>query len=80
MSATLEQIEAQALALPPMERSQLVEKLWQSLRDAAYPVLSGEWLAEVERRRQALLEGKAQCVPGEEVSRRAWDAVKSTRS
>jgi putative addiction module component (TIGR02574 family) len=80
MSATLEQIEAQALALPPKERSQLVDKLWQSLGDTTYPVLSEEWLAEIERRRHELLEGKAKRVPGEEVSRRAWDAVKSTRS
>ncbi len=80
MSATLEQIEREALALPPKERSQLVDKLWESLGDTTYPVLSKEWLAEIERRRQELLQGQVKTIPGDEVSREAWEAAKSTRS
>jgi putative addiction module component (TIGR02574 family) len=80
MSATLEQIEREALALPAKERSQLVDKLWESLGDTTYPVLSKEWLAEIERRRQELLQGKVKPIPGEEVSRKAWEMAKSTRS
>jgi putative addiction module component (TIGR02574 family) len=80
MSATLEQIEREALALPAKERAELVDKLWESLGDTTYPVLSKGWLAEVERRRQELLQGKVKPIPGEEVSRKAWEAAKSTRS
>ena len=80
MSATLEQIEREALALPAKDRSQLVDKLWESLGDTTYPVLGEEWLAEIERRRQELLQGKMKPIPGEEVSRKAWEAAKSTRS
>ena len=80
MSATLEQIEREALALPVEERAQLVDKLWESLGDTTYPALSAEWLAEIERRRQDLLQGKVKPVAGEDVSRQAWEMAKSTRS
>ena len=80
MSATLEQIEQEALALPAKERAQLVDKLWESLGDTTYPVLGKAWLAEIERRRQELLQGKVKPIPGEEVSRKAWETAKSTRS
>jgi putative addiction module component (TIGR02574 family) len=80
MNVTLEQIERTALALPAKERAQLVDKLWESLGDTTYPVVSEEWLAEIERRRQELVEGKARRVSGEEVSRQAWAAAKSTRA
>ena len=80
MSATLEEIEREALALPVEKRAQLVDKLWESLGETTYPVLSEEWLAEIERRRQELLQGKAESVAGEVVSRRAWELARSTRS
>jgi putative addiction module component (TIGR02574 family) len=80
MNITLEQIEREALALPAKERSQLVDKLWESLGDTTYPVLSEEWLAEIERRRQELLQGTVEPIAGEEVSRKAWEMARSTRS
>ena len=80
MTATLEQIEREALALPAEERAQLVDKLWESLGDTTYPVLNEEWLAEIERRRQELLQGKVKLVAGADVSRQAWELAKSTRS
>jgi len=76
----LEQIEREALALPAKERAELVDKLWESLGDTTYPVLSKEWLAEIERRRQELLQGKVKPIPGQEVSRKAWETAKSTSS
>jgi putative addiction module component (TIGR02574 family) len=80
MSATLEQLEREALALPAKDRAELVDRLWESLGDTTYPVLSKEWLAEIECRRQELLQGKVKPIPGEEVSRKAWETAKSTRS
>jgi putative addiction module component (TIGR02574 family) len=79
MSATLEEIEREALALPPEKRAQLVDRLWESLGNTTHPILSKEWLVEIERRRQELTEGKVKAVSGEEVSRKAWEAVKSAR-
>ena len=72
MSLTLQQIEKQVLALPAEERAQLVDKLWESLGDTSYPILSEEWKVEIERRRRELLEGRVKAVPGEDVSRKAW--------
>jgi len=80
MSATLEQIEREALALPAKERSQLVDRLWESLGDTTYPVLSPEWLVEIAHRRQELLQGEVKPIPGDEVSRKAWELAQSTRS
>jgi putative addiction module component (TIGR02574 family) len=80
MSATLEQIEREALALPAPQRAQLVDKLWESLGDTTCPVWDEAWVAEVERRRQALLDGKAKVVAGDQVSRKARELAKSGRS
>jgi putative addiction module component (TIGR02574 family) len=66
------QIEKTALDLPPAERAQLVDKLWDSLGDTSYPILSPEWQAEIERRRRDILEGLVTPVAGEDVSRKAW--------
>jgi len=72
MSATIEQIEKQVLALPAEERAQLVDKLWESLGDTSYPILSEEWKLEIERRRRELLDGRVKAVPGVDVARKAW--------
>ena len=80
MSVTLERIEQEALALPVRERAQLMDKLWESLGETTYEVLNEAWVSEIQRRRQALAAGTARRVPGEEVSRKAWELAKSTGS
>lgn len=80
MSATLQQIERDALPLPVDQRAQLVDTLWDSLADTTYPGLSPKWHEEIERRRQQLAEGRAIAVPGEEVSRRASQIAESSDS
>ena len=79
MSVTLEDIEREALALPVEKRARLVDRLWESLGHTTYPVVSPDWLAEVERRRQELLQGKVKPVAGEEVSRQARGMVEPAR-
>jgi putative addiction module component (TIGR02574 family) len=79
MSATLEQIEAQALALPPEKRARLVDKLWQSLGDTTVPYLDEAWKAEIERRCRELDEGKAKPIPGDEVMREARRKLEQLR-
>ncbi len=79
MSAALEQIEQQALALPPQERAQLVDKLWESLGDTTYPYLSKEWRSEIDRRCGEVDEGKVKMIPGELVMREARRKLKQLR-
>ena len=79
MGSTIAQIEKQVLALPAEERAQLVDKLWASLGDTSYPILSEEWKIEIDRRRGELLEGRVRAVPGEDVSRKAWQLAKGKK-
>ena len=67
-----------AVALPAEKRAALVDKLWESLGNTSYPILSEQWQSEIERRRRELLEGKVKAVPGEEVSRQAWQLAKES--
>lgn len=80
MSATIQQIEQEAMALPAEQRAELVDKLWDSLGDTTYPPLSEDWQQEIERRRRMLAEGTARAVAGEEVSRKAWELVRPSNS
>jgi putative addiction module component (TIGR02574 family) len=73
MSATLEQLEQQIMALPPKERAQLVDKLWDSLGGTTIPYLSDE----LERRRRDLETGKVKAVPGDQVMREARKRLKA---
>ncbi len=79
MSATLEQIETEALALPPAKRARLVDKLWESLGDTTYPFLSKEWKAEIERRCRELDEGTVKPIPGDRVMREARRKLRQLR-
>jgi putative addiction module component (TIGR02574 family) len=80
MSATVEQLERDALALPPQERARLTEKLWASLQDTTCLEVSQEWLDEIERRCKEIDEGRAQMIPGEEVLREARVLLDRSRS
>ena len=77
MGATLEQLEQQIMALPPKERAQLVDKLWNSLGGTTIPYLSDEWRDELERRRRDLETGKVKAVPGDQVMREARKRLKA---
>ncbi len=80
MSAALEQIERETLALPVKRRTELVDELRESFGEATYPILGAERLAKTERRRHELLHRKVRPIPGEDVPRNALEAAKSTRS
>ena len=68
MSTTLETLEAEALKLPPSERSHLVERLLVSLDADAE--LEEEWSREADKREAELDSGAVQAVPGEQVMAR----------
>ena len=64
MSATVEEIEAEALNLPTGQRARLVEKLIASLD--ADPDIENAWAAEVERRHAEIESGLVSLLPGAE--------------
>ena len=79
MNATLEKIEREALALPVRQRAQLVDKLWESLGDTTYPLLSPEWEAEIERRCRDIDAGKVKPISGERVMKKATAILEKVR-
>jgi putative addiction module component (TIGR02574 family) len=68
MSTTLEALEAEALKLPPSDRSHLVERLLVSLDADAE--LEEEWAREADRRVAELDSGAVEAVPGEQAMAR----------
>ena len=67
MSATLEQIEHEALNLPQQERAFLADRLLSSLEDDVLSEVDIAWVEEAERRYQEYKEGKRKPVPAAEV-------------
>lgn len=61
---SIEQLMQEALSLPQDLRLQLVEKLLDSLEvDEA---VQSQWLTEAQKRRDDILNGSVQSIPGEE--------------
>lgn len=64
MSATIEELEAEALGLPTAQRARLVEKLIASLD--IEPDVESAWADEVERRHAEIERGAVSMLPGAE--------------
>ncbi len=62
-----ETLLADASRLPIAERVQLIEALWDTVPDGNLPPLSGEWLAEIQRRSTEFDSGSVQTVPWEQI-------------
>jgi putative addiction module component (TIGR02574 family) len=79
-STDLEQLTAQVLALPEASRAQLITALIDSLPHPPDDH-SEVWRAEeAERRCQEIADGSVECIPGEEVFRRAREHLRSIHS
>jgi putative addiction module component (TIGR02574 family) len=63
MSPRLQQIEAEALRLPPEERESLAGVLVQSLEDASVNEIDAAWIEEAEQRFQKWQAGKTDGIP-----------------
>lgn len=59
----------EALKLPPAERVQVIDSLWQSLDPAEQAAIDQAWLEESRDRLKAHREGKLAAVDGEEALR-----------
>jgi putative addiction module component (TIGR02574 family) len=64
MSASIEELEAEALGLPASQRARLVEKLIASLDPE--PEIENAWAEEVERRHAEIESGAVTMLPGAE--------------
>ena len=67
MTATLKNLAATAVLLPPKDREYLAERLLASLDETA---TEQQWMAEAKRRRDEVRSGRVQAVPAEEVYHR----------
>ena len=61
---SIDQLMQEALSLPKDLRLQLVEKLLDSLE--VDETVQSEWLIEAQKRRDDILNGSVQPIPGEE--------------
>ena len=66
MAMTIEQLAAEALALPSEERALLADRLVESLDTAEASRLDRLWASEAKRRRDEVRQGLVQTIPGDE--------------
>ena len=69
MSERSQSVIADALALPPLERAEVIDRLYQSLRSEREKEIESAWAEESERRIDAYLAGEADTVPYEQIKR-----------
>lgn len=66
MSPQFDQVFQAAMALSEVQRAELVDSLIATLPPGE-PLLSEEWMQEIERRTAEIDEGKVEMIPGEVV-------------
>ena len=71
MSTATMNLTERVLALPMDERVILARCVWDSVEHFVDPEIEKSWLDEAERRWQEIEQGRVQCVPAEEVMKRA---------
>ncbi len=71
---SVEELEAEALKLPPMVRERLAARLLSSVGSRLE--FEAEWIAEVERRAREIDEGTVETIPADQVIHEALDRLK----
>ncbi len=69
MSERSQAVIAEVLALPPLERAELIDRLYQSLRSEREREIESAWARESERRIDAYLAGHEDTVSYEQIKR-----------
>jgi len=72
---TVQEIINAAQALPSAERAQLIHALWSSVPPEDWTPPSDEWMAETQRRSEALDAGEMTTAPWSEVRKRVRQQV-----
>lgn len=75
MPMTVDQLVAEALALPGEARALLADRLVESLDDASIGRLDELWADEAQRRLAEIRSGLVKTIPGEEAAERVRRAV-----
>lgn len=70
MSILCERVTSDALKLSPVERAELIEKLFASFNFPGQTKIDELWAAEAEKRIDAFEKGEAGCRPAADVFRR----------
>jgi len=73
-SMSVEELEREALKLPPLERELLAARLLSSAESRLE--FEAEWTEEVRRRARQLDEGTVETIPADQVIREALDRLK----
>lgn len=71
---SIQELETQALKLPPLDRERLAMKLLSSVESRLE--FEAEWIEEVERRAREIDEGTVETIPADQVIREALDRLK----
>lgn len=69
MTERSQTVVANALALSPLERAEVIDQLYRSLRSQREREVESAWARESERRIDAYLEGDAKTIPYDQVKR-----------
>jgi putative addiction module component (TIGR02574 family) len=72
---TVDQLEAEALALPKEDLTLLVDRLMDSLEPAESDAVRKLWVAEALRRRDEVRSGRVKTIPGTEALAQVRRAV-----
>jgi len=67
MTVTAERVLKEALGLPPVERAELIERLFQSFDPSADHRTDAAWSGEIESRIDAYDAGEIAAFPAEDV-------------
>ncbi len=66
----------EALKLPPLERAQIIDALWNSFDPAEQDTVDRAWLLESQDRLGAFRAGELKAIKGEEALRAIEDELK----
>jgi len=69
-------LASEALKLPPMERAQIIDALWNSLDPVEQDAIDKAWLLESQDRLAAFRAGQLPAVNGEEALRAIEDELR----
>ncbi len=75
MSTKLEGLAIELLGLPASDRALLARQLIASLDDVQTPECELLWLEEAQKRSTQIDQGAVDCIPAEEVFRRARQEI-----
>jgi len=74
-----EKLRSEALGLPAAERAELAHALLESLHGESDPDAEATWLAELDRRAQAVADGTAQLVDWDDARQRIAARLRARR-